>query len=371
MTDNATLSWLELPAIELPAEPPALTSAFCESGGDLVQALLWKSDGADWRLRVQKLTESGWETRFEEPIALAGPATGTAPTLFMHQFEADGVSHVRIDAIGAGLMAAWIGRDGSDFERLESPGPLLDEATVLLGESGMLAFATTLEHPLPQLWQTSSLRGNEWQHSEHQPPVETVSHGVCALHFFEGQIAAAFRHPHRGFSLWQGPEEWKALIESGAWKFAMNGEVFAMREFQGALYLATGVTDAEQARISPFHQQGFELLRVYPNGDWDLLVGQPVFTPIGLRHPLSTLGAGFDDVSNDRVLALETHSDRLFLLGRSLDGLRLWESGDGIDWAPVEMPDAPALHAAPRVWLISTPAGLCVTEGQTVFRLVA
>jgi len=365
MTDTAALSWLELPSAEPPSDPHLTTSACWENDGELMRVALTPNE-TGWQLRVECLEETGWASRFDDTVASTGETDGQ-PSLFPHQLKEAGA--LRLDAVGAGITVAWIRGDGGEFKRLNASSPLLDQALLTLDETGILAFATTTEHPLPHLWRTTALDSADWQLANHQPPAETVAQGLCGLQVFAGRPLVAFRNPNRGFSLWQMDDGWKPLIESGAWKFALNGEVFAMREFQGALYLATGVTDVEQARISPFHQQGFELLRVYPNADWDLLVGQPVFTPIGLRHPLSTLGAGMDDVSNDRVLALKEHAGRLYLLGRSLDGLRLWNSADGIEWEPVEMPDAPALHVAAEVALISTRAGLCMTEGVHFFQL--
>ena len=79
-------------------------------------------------------------------------------------------------------------------------------------------------------------------------------------------------------------------------------------------------TTRKARAVSP---AGFELLRIYPGGDWDLLVGTPVFTPGGLRAPLSAKGPGLDQIWNDRVFSLISHAGELFLLGRNLDTLKL------------------------------------------------
>jgi hypothetical protein len=147
------------------------------------------------------------------------------------------------------------------------------------------------------------------------------------------------------------------VLGQGASKWAANSDVFALSSFGGNTYVASGAGDLPQKALAPFHRRAFELLRIYPGGDWDLVVGTPVFTPEGLRAPLSAQGPGFDHLWNDLVLSLTPHDGKLFLLGRDLDTLKLWSSADGEVWESVDLTDLPKPVPA-AAELTSTPFGL-------------
>ena len=94
-----------------------------------------------------------------------------------------------------------------------------------------------------------------------------------------------------------------------------------------------------------------ELIRIYPNDRWDVVVGDARFTADGLKVPLSGIGAGFEDENNtafwamnvfDDVLYVGTHHCQSFRDALSEEeviggGLQLWATRDGEAWEAVTM----------------------------------
>ena len=248
--------------------------------------------------------------------------------------------------VGGGFTAAVTSADGVVFEASQAVdigAPVLDVAVVATQIQGIVALARKIGTEASGLWKATGPRSSQWQELESQPPALSRAYGAGAVAFAGAALWVAFRNPVRGFEIWSAPWVpgslvWVKSLEDGAWKWAANSDVYAMTAFGEACYAATGMDDAQQEKLAPFHRRAFELLRIYPGGDWDLLVGTPVFTPGGLRAPLSAKGPGLDQIWNDRVFSLISHAGELFLLGRNLDTLKLWHSQDGESWDSYHCP---------------------------------
>jgi len=86
---------------------------------------------------------------------------------------------------------------------------------------------------------------------------------------------------------------------SGCRKILRTWCVSSMFVFQGNLYVGTD---------SPA-----ELIRIYPDDRWDLIVGRPRRTPEGLKRPLSGMSDVFDDGLNRLIQRMEEHNGWLYL----------------------------------------------------------
>ena len=121
-------------------------------------------------------------------------------------------------------------------------------------------------------------------------PHNQVIHGLQVCH---DRLYAAAGNPFAGFQLWrtqaQGdpPFHWEPVLQQGAHRHTLNSAVAAMAVLRDALYLGTGVPPTER---SPKAAAGCEIIRILPTGRWELVVGQPRFSPIGLQVPVSTRG---------------------------------------------------------------------------------
>ena len=154
---------------------------------------------------------------------------------------------------------------------------------------------------------------------------------------FNGKLAIAIDDSKEGFHLWTRklnsniPQEWEHVLRRGAQRYSMNSNILACVPWNGALYVVSG----SGKRRSPVdHKGGFEILRVYGDGSWDLVVGAPRVTDSGLKVPLSCLGPGMDEFMPARFCFL-ADAGRELLLGtyEDIPGLRIWQSLDGEVWS--------------------------------------
>lgn len=93
----------------------------------------------------------------------------------------------------------------------------------------------------------------------------------------------------------------QTCISRGAQRFAVNAVVAGVLAHDKGLLVGTA------ALASPRQPAGFwgpELLLVKPDGSWDLVIGQPRFSPGGLLLPASGLTAGMGQVQNAALRAM-------------------------------------------------------------------
>jgi hypothetical protein len=170
-----------------------------------------------------------------------------------------------------------------------------------------------------------------------------------------GRLFAGTANPDMGFQLWQTdasgspPFNWAPVIIDGAGGFNHNYAICAMADFKGALYVGCGITGFGYDTVHDIGPASCELLRVYPDGNWDLIAGQMRFTTDGLKVPLSLLGPGLGDFYNSVVWSLGVHNNVLYLGTHQWEayrclqidspnivgGYQLWGSVDGVKWTPI------------------------------------
>ena len=199
-----------------------------------------------------------------------------------------------------------------------------------------------------------------------------------------------------GYQIWrtsaegEPPYNWEKIIDRGAYRGAFNQCVLSMRPFKGALYVGSAIQGGgidRQHKIGPAPP---ELIRIFPDGQWDLLVGEARNTPEGKKRPLSGYMPGFDNFFNgyfwrmcehDGWLYLSTfdwsavlgyasrepwpepftnivnHLGEQFILDR-LSGFDLYRSFDGVNWVPVSTNGMGNPYNMGLRTMASTPHGL-------------
>ena len=196
---------------------------------------------------------------------------------------------------------------------------------------------------------------------------------VFEMGVFNGHLYAGTVNPHTGFELWKTdgeggpPYRWTRVLQRGAWRGPFNEVVVSLCEFKGALYLGTGVVNGGYHRAYRLGPAAAEVIRIWPDDSWDLLVGQSRVTPEGLKYPLSGYSAGFDNLFSGYVWRMCVHGEYLYAgtfswanvvpylpmhawpedvvklmkqwgveqLTRRYGGFALWRTHDGIHWEPV------------------------------------
>ena len=172
----------------------------------------------------------------------------------------------------------------------------------------------------------------------------------------------------------------EAVLERGARRFALNAAVSAVAPCPGAppgtLLLGTAALAGDDA---PVGNWGPELLSLAPDGAWDIVMGQPRFTPSRLRSPSSARLPGFGVRTNAAVKAIasadvagrtrtyvvlqdflgETCADRRVAIPDFMDymgGAQLYWSEDMVRWDAVaaDLPEDSGTVTA----LVLTEAGV-------------
>jgi hypothetical protein len=220
---------------------------------------------------------------------------------------------------------------------------------------------------------------------------------VSSLAAYAGHLYAATCNERHGFQLWkcrptgEPPYRWTKLLDNGAWR-PLNAVPTAMTVFDEALYIAAAVQRTGHGgrdRFGPFPP---DMVRVHADDRWELVTGQPRFTPHGFKRPTSQRLAGLDDYFTHAFWCLAEQNGWLYcgtsswswmptyLNDRSdltderyawleeqseaqHDGeFRLWRTRDGDDWQQVTdigFPGGNALNFGVRT-MTASAAGLFV-----------
>ncbi|WP_415883512.1 hypothetical protein [Neptuniibacter sp. QD34_54] len=122
-----------------------------------------------------------------------------------------------------------------------------------------------------------------------------------------------------GFQVWrtdaegEAPYKWEKVIEKGAYRGAFNQCVLSMYEFKGALYVGGAIQGGGIDRQNKIGPAPPELIRIYPDGDWDLVVGEARDTPDGYKKPISGYLPGFDNFFNGYFWRMCEHDGWLYV----------------------------------------------------------
>jgi SAM-dependent methyltransferase len=196
--------------------------------------------------------------------------------------------------------------------------------------------------------------------------------GIFDLAVFNGYLYASTSNSSEGFQIWktdgQGkpPYTWRKVITRGGYRGKENQGVCHLFEFQGALYIGSGILGGHdrEHQIGPASP---ELIRLFPDDSWELIVGDPRLTPEGLRVPRSGFRSGYNSPTVGYFWRMCEYEGHLYLgtydwsvwapyvrpealpeglrkriervsvdtIVKLLSGFDLWRSADGVNWVPV------------------------------------
>jgi hypothetical protein len=239
----------------------------------------------------------------------------------------------------------------------------------------------------PTIYVTDDPLNGVWQPAMEPGFGDPGNRTITALASFANQLYAATGNPERGFQLWKTsargkpPYRWQSVLRDGAGRYNLNALAPALTVFQDALYVATGLPGLGYDSANDVGPAAAELLRVYPDDRWELVVGEPRFSPTGLKVPFAVQGPGFDDFYNSVFWCMTTHYGSLYigtlhwevfecaLMDQPLQGgFQLWASDNGDQWQAVATAGfGDPFHAGIRT-LLSTPVGLFVGSSQEISR---
>jgi hypothetical protein len=141
---------------------------------------------------------------------------------------------------------------------------------------------------------------------------------IFEMAVFNGWLYAGTLNPVRGFQIWRTdaagdpPYKWMPVVIDGAERGNLNECVVSMCVFKDALYVGTGIQNGGHDRTYNVGPAAAEIIRVHPDGSWDLVVGMQRPTREGRKAPLSGLGPGFDNFFNGYIWRIREHAGCLY-----------------------------------------------------------
>lgn len=162
---------------------------------------------------------------------------------------------------------------------------------------------------------------------------------VSNLRAYNNYLYVGIDNKKQGFEIWktainqENESHWQQVIIKGAYRYSLNAKISSLLVFKDSLYVTSGLeVDNKSLNKHKYYPQGFEIIRIYEDDDWDIIAGIPKFTPQGLKVPLSAQGAGFDNIYNCLAESLIIHQNQLYLFTQNLDALQVWHTENGEDW---------------------------------------
>ena len=274
--------------------------------------------------------------------------------------------------------------DGVAFEAVGEPGlgnPNVSTFRSLVAFDGHLFVAPAGEGTTwnvtraPTILRSADPACGEWVQACVAGFGDPTNGGIFELEVFDGHLYAGTFNHALGHQIWKTPAtgaepcRWTKVLDRGAYRGSLNEMAMSLCEFNGALYVGTGVQNGGYDRTYRIGPAAGELIRIHPDNTWDLVVGTSRETPDGRKAPVSGLGPGFDNFFNGYIWRMVVHDGWLYVgtfdwsvflpfaqrrrmlpwLQKHVDehgadaivsqqgGFDLWRSRDGDTWSPVTL----------------------------------
>ncbi|HKY92757.1 MAG TPA: hypothetical protein VJM11_17030 [Nevskiaceae bacterium] len=196
---------------------------------------------------------------------------------------------------------------------------------------------------------------------------------VFEMEAFNGHLYGGTVNAQTGFEIWKtkggdtAPYHWTRVIGDGSGRGILGEAVGSFCEFKGALYAGTGVLNGGFHRAMRIGPAAAELIRIFPDDSWEMVVGESRIVDGRVQYPLSGFSAGYDNLFNGYFWRQCVHQGHLYVgtlcwanllpylpafswpddihqlmqkwgwdnIVRRFGGFELWRTADGIHWEPV------------------------------------
>jgi len=236
----------------------------------------------------------------------------------------------------------------------------------------------------------------KWEQACERGFGDHTNNGIFDTAVFNGHLYAGTFNHYNGYQVWKtpanggGPCQWTKVIERGAYRGPLSQIAMALCAFDGALYVGSSIQNGGYDRYNLVGPASGEIIRIFPDDSWDLLMGTPRDTPVGKKYPLSGLGPGFDSIFAGYIWRMVVHDgwlyvttfdwslflhwahrasptaqklvkhfgvDRLVEVG---GGFEIFRTKDGINWIPVSRTGMGNPYNYGGRTLVSAPEGLFI-----------
>lgn len=245
------------------------------------------------------------------------------------------------------------------------------------------------------IYANDDLTTNDWAPASDEGfgnPHNATVFEVCN---FDGHLYGGTVNAKTGGELWKArpgklPYTWTKVFDHGAGRGKHNEVISALCEFKGALYVGAGIINGGYHYAEKIGPAAAEIIRVWPDDSWDLVVGEPRVTEQGIKNPISGFSAGFDNIFCGYVWRFTVHEGWLYAgtmswlnllpymainmwppdvqsivknwgedsLVHEQGGAEIWRTADGVHWEPVTRNGFGNHYNWGFRNLISTPHGL-------------
>ncbi len=223
---------------------------------------------------------------------------------------------------------------------------------------------------------------------------DPTNNGIFEMVIFNDHLYAGTFNNFKGYQIWRTPAtggspcRWEKIIEHGAHRGNLNEIAMSMCVFDGALYVGSAIQNGGYDRNNMVGPAAGEIIRIYPDNSWELIVGTPRRTPEGMKYPLSGMGPGFNNIFAGYIWRMAVHDGYLYastfdwsvflsyagrpsrparrmMRGLSVEqiikrggGFELWRTRDGVNWMLVTQNGLGNPYNYGARTLVSTPYGL-------------
>ncbi|WP_093966566.1 NAD-dependent epimerase/dehydratase family protein [Actibacterium lipolyticum] len=225
---------------------------------------------------------------------------------------------------------------------------------------------------------------------------DSKNNGIFMMTVANNQLYAGTFNNYEGYQVWttppcgDGPLQWRKVIDKGAHRGPLSEIAMGMVEFNGALYVGSSIQNGGYDRTNLVGPAAGEVIRIWPDDSWDLLVGMPRETPDGMKYPLSGIGPGFDNIFSGYTWRMCVHDGWLYVttfdwsvflqyahrpsptakklvdavsfeqMAEVGSGFEMWRTKDGVNWMPVTINGMNNPYNYGGRTMVSTPKGLAV-----------
>jgi len=168
------------------------------------------------------------------------------------------------------------------------------------------------------IYSAADLHSGDWKAASPEGFGSKQNLTVFEMAEFNGHLYAGTVNAVGGCELWKTdgaggvPYQWKRVLARGGDRGPFNEVVVSLQEFNGALYVGTGIINGGYHRELQVGPAAAEIIRVWPDDSWDLIVGHPRTTEQGLKVPLSGYSPGFDNLFNGYIWRMSVHDGWLY-----------------------------------------------------------
>lgn len=293
--------------------------------------------------------------------------------------------------------------DGLNFEPASEPGignPRISTFRELVAFDGHLYAPPAGEgiqfnsNRRSVVMRSADPRPGNWEQACEPGFGDPTNNGIFMMTVAGNFLYAGTFNSYEGYQIWRtpanggGPCEWSQVMERGAYRGPIAEIAMGLCEFNGALYVGSSIQNGGYDRTNLVGPAAGEIIRIWPDGSWDLLVGSPRDTPDGMKFPLSGIGPGFDNIFSGYIWRMCVHDGWLYVttfdwsvflqyahrpsptakrlvnavsfekLAEVGGGFELWRTADGVNWIPVSINGMNNPYNYGGRTMVSTPVGL-------------